>query len=78
MSRVVNAGSGFGRSVLCRVGCLGPEGLRHMYEMDLEHFASPSVSVAVAKCCFGGFVERSYVISFAETPTLMTGFLTVY
>ena len=37
-------------------GCLGPEGWLHTYEMDKEHFANPSLSVAVAKCCFLGFV----------------------
>ena len=51
---------GFGRPVqLCRdrmprpqAGCLGP----NMYEMDLEHFANPSLSVVVAKCWVLGFV----------------------
>ena len=37
-------------------GCLGPEGWRHTYEMDMEHFANPSLSVVVAKCWFLGFV----------------------
>ena len=42
---------GFGRPVLLgRAGCLGPEGWRHTYEMDMEHFANPSLSVVVAKC----------------------------
>ena len=37
-------------------GCLGPEGWRHTYEIDMEHFANPSLSVVVAKCWFLGFV----------------------
>ena len=37
-------------------GGLGPEGWRHTYEMDMEHFANPSLSVVVAKCWFLGFV----------------------
>ena len=28
---------------------LGPKGWRHRYEMDIEHFANPSLSVVVAK-----------------------------
>ena len=48
---------GFGYPVLlCPDGCLGPEGWRHTYEMDMEHFANPSLSVVVAKCWFLGFV----------------------
>ena len=48
---------GFGRPVLCAgEGCLGPEGWRHTYMMDMERFANPSLSVAVAKCWFLGFV----------------------
>ena len=47
----------FGRLVLlCRGRMLGPEGWRHTYEMDMEHFANPSLSVVVAKCWFLGFV----------------------
>ena len=30
-------------------GCLGPEGRQHTYEMDIEHFTNPSLSVGVAK-----------------------------
>ena len=37
-------------------GCLRPEGWRHTYEMDLEPFANPSLSVVVTKCWFLGFV----------------------
>ena len=33
-----------------------PEGWQHTYEMDMEHFANPSLSVVVAKCCFLVFV----------------------
>ena len=62
-------------------GCLVPEGWRHVYEMDMEHFASPRLSVVVAKYCFLGFVvqDRTYMCS-AVTAILtkMTGFLTVY
>ena len=44
---------GFGRPVLlCRGRMPGPEGWRHAYEMDVEHFTNPSLSVAVAKCWF--------------------------
>ena len=31
-------------------GWLGPEGWWLRYEMDMEHFANPSLSVVVAKC----------------------------
>ena len=37
-------------------GCLGPEGWRHTYDMDMQHFANQCLSVAVAKCWFLGFV----------------------
>ena len=49
---------GFGRPVLLcdGEGCLGLEGWRHTCETDMEHFANPSLSVAVAKCWFLGFV----------------------
>ena len=42
---------GFGRTVLffAGEGCLGPEGWRHTYEMEMKHFAYPSFSVVVAK-----------------------------
>ena len=30
-------------------GCLGPEGWRHTYEMDIKNFANPNLSVVVAK-----------------------------
>ena len=33
-------------------GCLGPEGRRYTYEMDMEHFANPSLSIVVAKYWF--------------------------
>ena len=46
---------GFGRPVLLE-GCLGSEGWRHTYEMDMEHFANASLSVIVAKCWFLWFV----------------------
>ena len=37
-------------------GSLRPEVCRHTYEMDMEHFANPSLRVVVAKCWFLGFV----------------------
>ena len=33
-----------------RAGCLGLEGWRNTYEMDIEHFANTSLSVIIAKC----------------------------
>ena len=53
-------------------GCLDPEDWRHTYEMDMEYFASPSLSVVVTKCWFLGFVARSrtYMRSaITATPT---------
>ena len=48
---------GFGALSYCAgEGCLGLKGWRHTYEVDMEHFANPSLSVVVAKCCFLGFV----------------------
>ena len=47
---------GFGRPCCAGEGSLGPEGWRHTYVVDMEHFANPSLSVAVAKCWFLGFV----------------------
>ena len=51
-------------------GCLGPERWRHTYEMDMEHFANPSLSVVVAKYCFLGFVvwDRTYMCSVFTQP----------
>ena len=40
---------GFGRPVLCRARCLGPEGWLHTYEMVTEHFANSNLSAVVAK-----------------------------
>ena len=42
----------------CCVGarCLGHVGWLHTFEMVMEHFAYPNLSVVVAKCCFLGFV----------------------
>ena len=34
----------------------GPVGWRHMYEMVMEHFANPNLSVVAAKCWFLWFV----------------------
>ena len=53
-------------------GCLEPEGWRHPYEIDMEHFTNLSLSVVVAKFGFLGFVERdrTYMcIVFTATPT---------
>ena len=36
--------------------CLVPVGWRHMYEMDMEHFANQNLSVVVVKCWLLGFV----------------------
>ena len=36
--------------------CLAPVGWRHMYEMDMEHFANQNLSVAIVKCWLLGFV----------------------
>ena len=48
---------GFGRpALLCRGRMLRAEGWWHTYEMDMVHFANPSLSVVVAKCWFLGFV----------------------
>ena len=53
-------------------GCLSPEWWRHMYEMDMEHFANPSLSKVVTKCCFLEFVvwDRTYVFSLCLNPDL--------
>ena len=45
--------SEFGPLSCCaRAGCLGPEGWRHMYNMDIEHFANPSLSVLFRNAVF--------------------------
>ena len=36
--------------------CLVHVGWRHMYEMDMEHFANRNLSVVVMKCCLLVFV----------------------
>ena len=40
--------------------------------MDMKHFANPSLSVVVAKCCFFRFVvrDRTYVFSLYRNPDL--------
>ena len=43
-------------SCCVRATYLGPVGWRHMYEMVMEHFDNPNLSVVVAKCWFLGFV----------------------
>ena len=35
--------------------CLVPVGWRHMYEIDMEHFANQNLSVVVVKCWLLGF-----------------------
>ena len=49
-----------------------PEGWRHTYEMDMEHFTNLSLNVVVAKCWFLGFVvrDRTYVFSLYRNPDL--------
>ena len=48
---------GFCRPVLlCRARYLGPVGCLHTFEMVMDHFANPNLSVVVAKCWFLGFV----------------------
>ena len=48
---------GFGRPVLLCWGKLPRAvGWRHMYEMDMEHFANQKLSVVVVKCWLLGFV----------------------
>ena len=50
---------GFGRPVLeCRGRMSRAHGKAATYEMDIEHFANPSLSVVVAKCWFLRFVVR--------------------
>ena len=36
--------------------CLVPVGWRHMYEIDMEHFANQNLGVVVVKCWLLGFV----------------------
>ena len=48
---------GFGRPVLLCWGRMPrARGMAHTYEMDMEHFANPCLSVVVAKYWFLGFV----------------------
>ena len=61
-------------SCCARELCLRPKGWRHTYEMDMEHFTNPSLSVVVAKCCFFGFVvcvttDRNMCSVFTATMT---------
>ena len=44
------------RSACAGAGCLVPVGWRHMYEMDMEHFANQNLSVVVVKCWLLWFV----------------------
>ena len=48
---------GFGRPVLlCRGKMPRAVGWLHKFEMVMEHFTNPNLSVVVAKCWFLGFV----------------------
>ena len=49
-------------------GCLGPKEWQHTYEMDMEHFANPSLSVAVAKCWSLGFWCETELICVQSLP----------
>ena len=64
-SRIRVAGSRIWSVCLVGAGarCLGPEEWRHTYEMDMERFANPNLSVVVAKCWFLGFVVRDKIFS---------------
>ena len=44
----------------CCVGarCLGPMGWLHTFEMVMEHFANPNLSVVILKCWLLGLVVR--------------------
>ena len=52
--------------------CLRPMGWPHTYKMVMEHFVNPNLSVAVAKCCFLGFVvwDNFYVFGLYCNPVL--------
>ena len=43
-------------SACAGASCLMPVGWRHMYEMDMEHFANQNLSVVVVKCWLLRFV----------------------
>ena len=43
-------------SACAGASCVLPVGWRHMYEMDMEHFAKQNLSVVVVKCWLLGFV----------------------
>ena len=61
--------------------CLGPVGWLHTFEMVMEHFANPNLSVVVVKCWFLGFVVRDrtfYVYCLYCNLTYITWFLIVY
>ena len=61
--------------------CLVPVGWRHMYEMDMEHFAKQNLSVVVVKCWLSGFVvkDRTFMcIVLTVILTKMTAYMTVY
>ena len=64
---------GFGRPVLlCRGRMPRARGMAAYVREAVEHFASPSLSVVVAKCWFLGLVvrNRTYVFSLYINPDL--------
>ena len=58
----------FGRPVLCQGRLPWPGLWQHTYEMDIEHFTNPSLSVVVAKCWFLGFVVFDRTICVQSLP----------
>ena len=61
--------------------CLVSVGWRHMYEMDMEHFANQHLSVVVVKYWLLGFVvyDRTFMcIVFTAIVTKMITYMTVY
>ena len=56
-------------------GCHGPEERLHTstYEIDMEQFANPNLSMVVAKCCFLGVCgarQNFLFVRFVFTSTL--------
>ena len=54
------------------VRTLGPMGWQHMYEMVMEHFTNPNLSMVVAKCWFLGFVVwgRTFMCNLYRNPDI--------
>ena len=59
-------------SCCAKAGCLRPEGWWHMYEIYMDHFANPSLSVVVAKFWLFRFavLDSTYVFSLYCNPHL--------